>query len=300
MHWIVATLFASGLSTTVNFVDKYVIEAKVKDYRGMIVYTSLVGFLFGSLWWIFSGFPVLGTRDATLVLLTGALIVWSMTLYFKALSLETTSIIILFFQITPVLVLVLAFIFLGETLNIRQVIGFVLIFFAVTAVSLQRKSFDGNWISLPFLYIFLASFLVAIAATIIKFTTQTNSFSSVLCYESWGVGIGGLLLFLIFPSIRRAFFGSFRTIGRRVLMIVFVNELIFVFSKALLIYAYSIGPAALVSVLSGVSVLFGIILGLILTFFAPFIFREESSSGGIMKKVLLGIVALVGIWCIQS
>lgn len=302
MQWIVVTLFASMLFSIVNFIDKYLIEARVKDYRGMIVYTSLIGFLFGSAWFVFSGFPVLSKKDTVIVLFTGMLMVWHMALYFKALSLETVSNIILFFEVTPVFVLIFAFLFLGERLDISQMIGFVLVFFAVVAASLRKNEETKKhcWLSVSFLYILLASLFAATAATLIKFTVQENSFSSILCYESWGVGVGGLLLFLLSSSAREAFVENFRTVGKKVVMVIFVNEAIFVLARVLLLYAYSIGPLALVSVLSGVNIFFGILFGLILAFFAPTIFQEKNVSLEVLKKVTLGGIALFGIWLIQN
>ncbi len=298
MAWIFVALSVPAISSAVNFVDKYVLESRVKDYRGMIVYSALVGFVFGSLCWGVSGFVSPGVRDSALIILAGILMMVHLALYFWALSFESTGNIIFLFQMTPLVVFGLSLLFLGEAPSFRQGVGFFLILFSVLAISWSARNTDGGKRKQgkSFLLILGASLCVAVAAILIKFSSQTVGFLTLLSYESWGMGIGGTALFLLSSSIRTAFFRELKRIKLGVLAVVFVNESAFAVSKALLLFAYSIGPVALVSVVSGTNVFFGAFYGWMLSFFVPGVFGAERSEGSVWMKVLFGGVAVFGGW----
>ena len=102
-NWLYLALLAPAVYTVVNFIDKYVVEHKVKDYRSMPIYGSLVGLVVGTLFWIAVGFPLLSFFDAVLVISTGVLTLFGYALYFNALSKSQTSYVIGLFQLIPLI-----------------------------------------------------------------------------------------------------------------------------------------------------------------------------------------------------
>jgi uncharacterized membrane protein len=125
--WVFYALVSPAIVTLVVFVDKYNLEKLVKDYRGMSIFSAIVGLIVGMVLWITTGFPVLSTRDTILMILTGATSVWGATLYFQLISLTDASKVIIFLQTIPVFTLVMSFIFLGDRITLPQLVGFVLI-----------------------------------------------------------------------------------------------------------------------------------------------------------------------------
>src|SRR6185437_8834026 len=115
------------------------------------------------------------------------------------------------------------------------------------------------WVITGFPLLSTTDLLFASASVLIKFAIDATSFAKILSYESWGIGVGGVILYLFFPSIRKAFNEIIRTVRKRLLGIMFLNEGIYVLSKSLSYFAYSIGPVALVSVVGSTQVLFGIL-----------------------------------------
>jgi len=301
MNWLFFAIIAPALDTVINFTDKYILEKEINDYRGMPVYTAIVAFIAGTIYWNFAGYPVLQIRDASLVLLTGMLSIWGLALYFKALMLDETSRIIVFFKAIPIFILGLSFVFLKESISIRQLIGFLLVLTAVHGVSqknhqpVRTKGFFSSALGL----ILLVDCIWAIAAILIKFTIQLNSFANIISYESWGVALGGLLLYICFPSVRRAFHCTLATIRKRALLVLFCNEGIFVLSRAVTFYAYSLGSAALVSVIGTTQVFYGIFYGFILSTFAPNVFKEDTTTQTINKKILFAFLLVFGIYLIS-
>jgi drug/metabolite transporter (DMT)-like permease len=294
MNWVVLALLGPAVYTIVNFIDKYIVERKVRDYRGMPIYATIAGFIFGSLFWVFSGMPILSFRDTMIVMLTGILSIFGYALYFNAISKSHTSYIIMLFQMMPVLSLILAFVILGEVINFKQLIGFILILAAVIGLSVNKEHSSFK-LSTSFWLILIADFLFAISGVLIKFTLNANSFSKILSYESWGIGIGGTILFFTFPAVRSAFRDSFKSVGRKVLIIMFLNEGIFIVSKSITLLALTLGPVALVSVLGGTQVFYGILFGWVLTLLFPMVFKEEVSKRALFKKIIFSIILFSGI-----
>lgn len=298
MNWLAFALLSPALYTGVVFIDKYVVERRVPDYRGMPIFTALSGFLFGTLLWGFGGFPVLNATDTVLILLSGMLTAWASALYFKTLLDGETSSIIVLYQMTPVFVITMSFVLLNETIDVRQLAGFGLIIFSVTGVSLRKEESSAFRLSKTFLLVMLIDLMWASAAVLFKFLTRTNSFSDLIGYEGWGLGLGGTLLYLAFPSFRRAFHTSVAAIHRSTWGIIFFNEGLFVLAKLVNYLAISLGPVALVSVLGGTEVFYGILLGWLLTTIAPTVFAEDIRTRNLLKKSGFAAVLLVGIWLV--
>ncbi len=294
MNWLVAALLAPATYAVVNYVDQYIVVREVGDYRGMPIFAAIMGFVVGTSFWFLAGFPILTLRDSLIVLLTGALTIWATVLYFRAISTEEASKLILFFQVTPILILVLSFIFLNELIAYKQFLGFILVLLAVGVVSIQKNEGNLN-LSSSFLLILVVDGLWALSAVLIKYAIEANSFAKILSYESWGIGLGGLILYLLVPSIRNAFHSSIRQVRKVALGVMFLNEGLFVVAKSLTFYAYSLGSAALVSVIGGTQVFFGIIYGLLLTNMAPTTFHEDISKAGLLQKIAASTVLLIGL-----
>jgi len=293
-NWLTFALLAPLVYTGVNFIDKYIVEKEVKDYRGMPIYGTIMGLIMGTLFWVFTGFLILNLKDTIILLLTGSITIWAAALYFQAISMEEASKVILLFQMTPVLVLIMSYIFLGERISSQQLIGFFLILSAVIGVSDSIKK-GGFQLSKAFWLILAVDFMWALSAILIKFSINETSFTQVLSYESWGLGLGGLLLYAFFPSIRNSFNYSIKTVRKTALAIMFGNEGLFVFGKSLQFFAYSLGNAALVSIIGSTQVFIGIIVGIVLTIFLPHIIKEDITKTILVKKLALAVVMFIGL-----
>lgn len=293
--WIVFGLISPFIYTISNFIDKYLLSNVFKDYRGLPIYTALVSFIFGSIVWIIAGFPLLPLWDAVLVLLTGVITIWSFVIYFKALSYEETSKIIILFQLIPLFSLCFGIFFLKESISIKQTVGFIGILFGSMLITID---FTAKAWKLPptFILILLFDLMVALSGFLMKFVLNANSFWHVFSYESFGIGLGGLILFLFVPAIRKSFFKSRKKQKKSTLGIIVVNEMIFLTAKSTMYYAFTLGPLALVSVLGNTQVFFGIIIGILLTVLYPNIFKENISPAGIRIKIISSILLFISLY----
>lgn len=295
MNWLFYALLAPAVFTVVNFVDKYIIEHEVRDALAMPIYAAIMAFLTGVVLWIITGFPVLDARDTALVLLTGVLSSWASALYFQALSYEEASKIIVLIQMQPVMVLVLSLIFLNETITAEQLLGFVLILGAAVGISLNRADVGAFKLSRAFWLILVVDLMWAASIVLFKFVVAASQFEKVLSWESWGIALGGLTLYLFVPLFRRSFNQNIASVRRRTFGLIFVNETTFVIAKLLTFMAVALGPVALVSVLGSAQIFFGIVLGWILTTVAPAKFHENVTRQNLLQKAALALVLFGGI-----
>jgi drug/metabolite transporter (DMT)-like permease len=299
MSWIVFALVAPLIFTVVNFIDKLIIEKQVHDPLAMPGFVMLTSFVSGSVLWLLTGSPLLPLGDALLVMFTGALTAVGAAIYFNALSLEETSRIIFFIQLQPVITLVFSYLFLDESISAVQLVGFVLILSGVLALALKDdlRRFSP---SRAFWMIVLVDLIWVSSVILFKLVVKSLAFMEVLSYESWGLALGSLLIYLLVPRVRRAFNHTARTVPRRVFGIIFANEFIFVVAKLIGFVAIALGPVALVAVLGGTQVFFGIILGWALTFLAPSAFKEDISRRTLLRKGGLAVVLVAGIGLISA
>lgn len=296
--WLVYALLAPLIFTVVNFIDKLILEKHVRNPASMTPYISTMALINGTLLWVLTGFPVPPVRDITIVMVSGMLTAIGALLYYRALAAEDTSKVIVLIQIQPVIVLTLSFLLLHETISMLQFIGFVLILSSAIALSAKR-GMGGIHFSKSLGLLLIVNLQWALSVVLFKLVTADGRFEQFLSYESWGFALGGLFIYLFVRSVREAFHENFRVIPRRALGIIVVNETIFLGAKLLTLAAVALGPTALVSVLGGTQVFFGILAGWLLTVLVPTIYREEIAHRDLIRKGAVALVLFVGIACIN-
>lgn len=299
MSWLVFALLSPVVYTLVNFIDKYIVEREVPDANGIIIFTAILSTISGTIFWLLGGRPLLDPADTLLVMLTGMLTVGAALFYFLAMSREAASNIILFLQLTPIVVFILSLLFLGETLELREVVGFVLIIGAALAAS--HKPGAGRFrLSTAFFLICGTAVCQGIAFVLFDFVAANLPFLTAAAYESWGIAIGGLLVYLLVPPVRRGFNKNISSMRRFGIGMIAINETFFITAKTLGFIAITLGSATLVSVISSTGVFLGIVYGLVLTLAAPSIFKENISWANLTRKGILASILFVGIYFMAS
>lgn len=295
MNWFVLALLSPALFTCVIFIDKYIVEREVPDARGVVIITAILSAIAGTLFWGIGGFILLPLRDTALVLAAGILNVIGAAVYFKAISSEVASSVIVFLQVIPIIVLVESFLFLGERLALEQLIGFGLILSAAVGVSLKRGTNNSFRLSSAFWLILLVAVLTASAQILFKSVSESYSFMQIVNYESWGIALGGLGLYLFVPALRQAFHRDLAAVRRRGAAALLFNETLYIVAKVVGYLALSLGSASLVSVLGSTQVFIAVLLGWLLTVLAPTIFREDISRRALLIKGAFAIAVFAGL-----
>jgi drug/metabolite transporter (DMT)-like permease len=125
-EWLIFALIFPALFAVVNIIDDNFLR---NVYRSSYFGAIISGF-FGMLPLIGIFFFPVSMASFPIVLLgisAGFLTVIYYLFYFKALEAEFPSVVIAFFNLTPVFALIIAYFFLGEQLTRNHFLGFLLI-----------------------------------------------------------------------------------------------------------------------------------------------------------------------------
>src|SRR5262249_46720720 len=138
MSWLIYALLAPLIFTVVNFVDKLILVKHIRNPNASPPYIGTMAFISGCVLWVITGFPIMQLRYVVIVLATVFLAMFGTLFYYHALSTEDTSTVIVLIQIQPVIVLILSFLLLHETITTIQFVGFVLVLGAAIILSARR------------------------------------------------------------------------------------------------------------------------------------------------------------------
>ena len=303
MSWLPFALLAPAIMTLVMFGDKYVIERQIPDSRAVLIYLGITNFTFSAVLFVLTGFPILPMEQAMPLFLAGAFTIWGNVFYFRAIAMEETSNIIIFLQLIPVFTLILGVLFLQEWISPQQLLGFLLIIASCIGVSRDPKEkakSRGLQLSWAFWLVLIASLFFAISFVLSDdildtYVIDIRTLVISTMYSAIGYSVGTLVLYLVAPPIRNAFNQHIRTATTKTFGSVYMLEGLFFLRQLALFLAISLGPVALVTVLSSTSVFFGIVLGWIFTLIAPQIFKEDIRRENLTRKALWAGVLFVGL-----
>lgn len=298
-NWIFLSLLAPLFWAFSNFVDKYLLGRHTKGIYDFLFFSSVVSWS-----WLFMigltivvGLPKFN-EFSWIPILTGILLLYSYGFYGKALEKGDTSALVILFKLIPVVTVVLAFIFLDQTLSANEWLGFIVVFAGAMIVSLEkigRKGFiKGFWL------ILIAILVWAVITVVIDYGLQKISFWDYFILDVLGQGIGGLLLLLI-PAIRREIITGVKAATAKKYNLFMGNNLLDLFGQMSVKKALALGPSAgLVTVVTQVQSFYAIIIGIILSIFLPRIIKEDISAGTLAKKFIGAAIMFLGIYILLT
>lgn len=299
MPWIFYALAAPFVWSIVNFLDKFLVEKKIRDPFTLSV---LVGFLYliiGILIFIYSGFKILPYQETILAVSSGFLIVAYLLPYFKALMLEDTSRIAPLFEITPIFVLIIAFFLLGETVTVRQFLAFPLI--TGGAFILGSKKIDLGLFKLRYALwlMILSDLLYAILNIFFRRVTYTADFWIATAYQ--GIGAGLISFILLFHSpLRNRFVSETRNFQKNSLLLVAIASFLTVLGYVFFNIAISKVAVSLAMVVMGTQSFMVLVEGIILSIWLPKIIKEDIAKETIGIKIVSIVLIFTGIYLINS
>ncbi|MBI3034890.1 EamA family transporter [Candidatus Woesearchaeota archaeon] len=291
--WIYFVLIAYGIWAVTSLIDKIVIS---KGYiKSPLVYILLNGLMNVLLIFLlpFVGFEALKFTDFLIVLLGGAAFSASVSLYYKAVQYDDISKVIILFQLGPVFVLLMSFLFLGEILTKNSFIGFLFLLSAGFIVS--YKKVNGSLrLGKAFYYMAISMFFGAIFLVTAKYIYNVTSFwSAFLWMRLAGFTALGVLLF---PSIRKEAVNTLKIMKPKAKALMIFKMLIDFSAFVFLGYAILNGPISLVTVLgSSVLPLFVFVLALACSFYFPNLVKEDINKKAILIKLSAIALMVVGI-----
>lgn len=292
MNWIFLSLLAPLFWASSNFIDKYILGKHSKGIFDFLFFSTITSwFLFAALF-IFIGVPHI-TAYSLIPIVTGIMLVYSYGFYGKALERGDTSTLVILFKFTPVVTAILAFIFLGQTLSSRELLGFVIVLMGTVVVSLEGRK---KLLIHGFLMIVIAIVMWSVVSLFADYGLTKIPFWDYIMLDAFGAMIAGLALFII-PSIRAQVIDGLKigTIRKHVWF--FGNNILDIFAQTIIKGALAIAPSAgLVAVVTQVQSFYAIVIGMLLTLFVPNSIQEDISVSILIKKCIGALVMFFGVY----
>ncbi len=192
-NWLIIAFLAPMLWALVNLIDVYFVKDIYQDeYDGAII----SGFFQIAPWLLvpFLGLSMPDRSTTILALLGGLLFSAAMLFYFKALFITgDVSLIQIFWNLTAILVPILAFIFLKERLSGLQYTGIITTFLGATLLSLSGNIRRNNF-SRFLIIISGAIVLLSLSMVVQEHVYQKTEFISGLLFFALGYFIGSLII----------------------------------------------------------------------------------------------------------
>ena len=134
MNWIFLSLLAPLFWASSNFVDKYILGKYTKGIFDFVFFSTITSWAFFAAIILFVGTPEFNIYSL-IPIATGMVLIYSYGFYGKALEQGDTSSLVILFKLIPVITVILAFAFLGQTLSSNELIGFVIVLAGATIIS---------------------------------------------------------------------------------------------------------------------------------------------------------------------
>ncbi|PIP65296.1 hypothetical protein COU77_02705 [Candidatus Peregrinibacteria bacterium CG10_big_fil_rev_8_21_14_0_10_49_16] len=292
MSWIPFALIAPFFWASSNFVDKYILEKHIKGIFDFLFFSTISSWLFTVVillvigipeWSVFSWIPIA----------TGMVLVYSYGFYGKALELGETSRLVILFKLVPVFTVILAFLFLQQTLSPHEVVGFMIVLCGAMIVSLERtKGLFTKGLGM----ILIAILIWSIMTLFVDFGLTKMSFWEYLLLDNLGSALAGPTLCII-PSIRKQVLHGIKTANLGKYACFTWNNLTDFLGQLMFKKALVLAPSAgLVTVVVQVQSFYSISIGVLLTLFLPHLITEDISYRTLIKKLFGALIMFSGVY----
>ncbi len=302
MQWFFIALGAPFLWALVNITDKYLVtnystnkDSNDKSPGALVLFSSLVGIFaaVGILFFTPNVFDI-STLDKVLLSATGVFsIVWIL-FYLFALEIEEVSAVVPWMLTIPIFGYILSYFFLGETLSSRELFGGSIVIFGAIILSVDFSKVYLMFKRKIALLMLASSFIYAINGVIFKFITSAENFWVSSFWEYFGLGLGGIFIFVFIKRYRRDFIETVQTSGSFIFSVNVMSEVTTIVGNLLTNFAILIAPVALVYMVGSFQPVVVLLLTFLSTKFSPNIVREDFSKKVIVPKVVAITVMVIG------
>lgn len=296
MPWYLFAAATPAFYSVSNFVDKYLIEKKIREPLAITALSGLLSGILGIILGFIVGFKNIGIPQIGLLILAGLLLIFYLLPYFEAMKIEDASRVVPLFQFIPVFTLILSSVFLKESLSGKQIVGLILVVVAGVLISAQKiegKMFTPRkslW------FMLLASFMYGAVGILFRFVVREAGFWTTLSYEYIGTGLGGIILLLI-PKVRKNLLNDAKQI-RSSAGIISANNGLAVLAQVSESYAVSLAAVPLVNIIGSIQPVLSLIEGIILTKQFPNLIQEDIQKSVVAHKLISIFIILVGLYLV--
>jgi uncharacterized membrane protein len=298
MPWIIPALSAPLFYCLSNFIDRFLVEKRVRDPWALAAFGGFASALpVGLILLALGGFPIFRAYNLAALFAGGILGELALVPWYAAVATDDASRLSPLFKFVPLFALILAYVFLGERLSADQAAGFALVLAGGIALSIEGKAGGFMHLKRSFWLMMLSSLLFALPGILFKSAAADNSFLGSLGYEFLGASTGSVLILTLAGKVRRSqFISEFRLLTGGTWLVFLLNEIIYMAGRFCTFYALILAPVALIFAVGGSQDLFMISLGALFSWKFPAFIKENVSRKTLILKIAAVSVMLCGIW----
>lgn len=288
MTWFFLALIGPFLYAITNHIDKVLLERYFRKggVGTLVIFSALLSALV--LPFLYWADPLaLRVSHVHILALAGVGLLNILVLWFYLLALkdDEASVVIVFYQLVPVIGVVLGYFILGETLTQRQLIAMSIIIFGTTIISFE---IDGdNHFRLrrqTILYMLAASFCWALSSVVFKAVALEENVLRSLFWEHLMLTLVGIALFAGVRTYRARFLAAFRENSRAIMSLNVTTEILYMIGNFVFAFAYMRAPISLVLLGNSFQPIFVLGIGIFMTVFFPTLSSEKIQAKNLWQK----------------
>jgi drug/metabolite transporter (DMT)-like permease len=282
-----------------NHIDNILLEKYFKEggVGTLLLFSAVLSFLALPVLLVLE--PAMLAVDAmSLLFLLGVgclntLLLWC---YLQALFSDEPTVVIIYYQLVPVIGLFFGYVILGEVITEGQALAMILIIAGASVLSIALDE-AGKIVfrARTAVYMLIASTCWALESTLFKLVAlEENVWRSLFWEHVALVGIG-FLLFALVPHYRDSFKKALRSNSKPVLGLNVVNESLYILGNSIAAYVVILIPVSMTLLMNSVQPLFVLLLGMLLWVVFPNLGVEYVSKRNWPQKIAAIVLTSIGI-----
>jgi uncharacterized membrane protein len=295
MSWFALALLSAAAFSAAVLVDKFLLSCCVRSSTAYLLVLVLFQQIFVVLAAALMGLGFVYPYSI-FALLVGAAQAALYVAYLRALVVEEASRVTSLIFVYPVLVFLGSALLLGEVLSPNHYAGGLILVASALLVSYRPTgvslAFSPAIKPLFFFWLFAALYAIGI-----KYLSDFMDGWHIFIWSSLGT-LFALLPLLSEGDLRAETLGFFR-MGPGLLGAIALEEIFDFMGRLLSIFAFGLGPVALVSAVGALQPTITLVFILILGLFMPGLLAEEADKRTLAVKFLAGLMVAVGIYLIS-
>jgi drug/metabolite transporter (DMT)-like permease len=309
MSWLIVALFSYFLLALANLVDKFLVEkilGSARAYTFVVCVMGLLVFLIAPWFLFWPGWVLLGLN-----IFLGALFFLAILFLYASLRRgEASQVLVLIGGSTPVFSIPLSIWLLGDSFSTRQLVAVLFLITGLLIIAFLPKGKKDFWqkifsqLSLNQKKTRISIFLAVLSGLTYalffvgsKIVYQDQDFLSAFLWIRLGSAF--FALFILFSARARKeikeLFRKKPSRGKNQVLVI-GNQSLGALGFILQNYAIYLGPVAVINALQGAQYAWIIVLGTLISLFAPKILKEDISKKVLLRKFLAVIIIGLGLY----
>lgn len=294
MHWFYLAILSPLLYSVTNHIDKQLLSRYFREGGPgtLILISSLFSLLVLPVIPFFEPRVLdVGIRNAGVLTIAGILNVGIIWFYLLAMRDEYAAVVIVFYQLVPVIGLGIGYVFLGETISMQQFLAMVLIVAGASVLSFEMDGADKwRFKKKTVGYMLLACICWSLQSVLFKVAALEEDVWRSLFWQHVAMLGVGVATFACVRTYRQHFLLALRSNSKAILSLNAMNEVIYIIGGGIAAFAYMLAPVALILLVNSFQPLFVLVINFLLVKFARRLVVEQFD--GRLVKAVVPAVAL--------